>query len=831
MKMPISEDKLSLSIIFCFSKSSSISSTSVEDHQVLFSSSNILESLDLVIPSHHDLELLITTLKHLINFHREYYASVQNSILMMQYFWTEFGKPLCSTLGQSEWVSLCCDHLSVPISRSAASSLFKIYCKINEIKVDSGIPMLSAIDALQYAHHLSLFLLKSSDPRDDLWYKTIKDQNIIHMKKLDASTLKVRLPDSLRMRLKFENMFENDDGTKTLSKARVLDLPLSVKMEDDYLSAEAFLSFLQQEQKDNHSTLSDVHNLFERLNSQVHPSQLSPDGLTKRLSSSNSSNKGKVDKHMFSKYYISKSTFFNYLLSDLNDAFDPKRGEAENDDMSLPLTCYWINSSHDTYLACASSPMTSQIKTGTAKVDVSMYSYALNRGCRSLEVDVWDGSGHQMNEPVVRSGATKNANSGANGILFSDVITVIHSFLKSNTSCLPIILMIESHCSTENQDKMADILLKTLEEDDMLYLPRKNKNRILPSPDKLRGKLVLRFKHPQTNSPRIFYDDYDDLNDVNPFDKNQAETHSVAYSKDFSDVDAYLMRALNIEKKSPEQITQDLSELAKQAIRNAEAADAAALDAKLRLNRAKELASLLLSRAGLTEDFFERKEQQKFCQSVQKPTKSKKHEDATTVVLTPNYGRKDIQFNFTESNENENSSKDEDAMLNKLILWANNMNGLDSLEEERQYVSDCDDSSSESREDSVMSKFTRTEFHDDHEAELPQQSWLKALGFSIKQTFSPPTHGSLMEVERQLKAMELFEMDTEAGIEVQRYYSASLDAILRDQEHAEEQQSKAAKQLAEKLAFLKQVKEEYMMAKQQYDHAEKSVTSGVIIAA
>ena len=111
MKMPIAEDKLSLSIVFRISNPVMNDLTYQEDLQVTTDSSNVLASLDLVIPSHHEYELLITTLKHLIECNRQYILSVQNTILLMQHHWMELNKPLSNKINQNDWVMLCCDRM------------------------------------------------------------------------------------------------------------------------------------------------------------------------------------------------------------------------------------------------------------------------------------------------------------------------------------------------------------------------------------------------------------------------------------------------------------------------------------------------------------------------------------------------------------------------------------------------------------------------------------------------------------------------------------------------------------------------------------------------
>lgn len=79
-----------------------------------------------------------------------------------------------------------------------------------------------------------------------------------------------------------------------------------------------------------------------------------------------------VSNHITEQNYISLEQFEAYLLSRDNDIFNPMREQVcKSSDMSRPLSEYWINSSHNTYL------------TGdqlTSKSSVEMYMKALYRG-------------------------------------------------------------------------------------------------------------------------------------------------------------------------------------------------------------------------------------------------------------------------------------------------------------------------------------------------------------------------------------------------------------------------------------------------------------------
>jgi hypothetical protein len=133
--------------------------------------------------------------------------------------------------------------------------------------------------------------------------------------------------------------------------------------------------------------------------------------------------------------------------------------------MSEPLSNYWINTSHDTYLRRTNTPATDQKQLDWT--DLQSYTLALYRGARAIELDVWDGPSGTK-EPIVRSGVSsfpdetapstnKPSNIGRScpGLIFSDVLLTIRYFLQSEPNSYPIILLIENHCSMPYQEKMA----------------------------------------------------------------------------------------------------------------------------------------------------------------------------------------------------------------------------------------------------------------------------------------------------------------------------------------------------------------------------------------
>jgi phosphatidylinositol phospholipase C, delta len=116
---------------------------------------------------------------------------------------------------------------------------------------------------------------------------------------------------------------------------------------------------------------------------------------------------------------------------------------------------------------------------------VEGYIRALQRGCRCVELDIWDGPG---GEPMIYHGRTLTSK-----ILFRDVILVIQKYAFYRTDC-PLLLSLEVRCSLEQQDRMAEIL-KTILADNLLSSPVEGiDDGVLPSPNQLRGKILVKGK-------------------------------------------------------------------------------------------------------------------------------------------------------------------------------------------------------------------------------------------------------------------------------------------------------------------------------------------------
>ena len=165
------------------------------------------------------------------------------------------------------------------------------------------------------------------------------------------------------------------------------------------------------------------------------------------------------------------------LLHMSNHALDEDALNAD-EDLSLPLSEYFIESSHNTYI------VGNQL---TGRSEVAMYHRVLLEGCRCLEIDLWDGAD---GEPAVTHGGTL-----VTRIKFIDVLAAIveSAFVMSKA---PLILSFEMHCSPPQQMRCA-VLLREWFGDDMIWQKDVERMGNLPVKELL-GRVIVKGKDQRT---------------------------------------------------------------------------------------------------------------------------------------------------------------------------------------------------------------------------------------------------------------------------------------------------------------------------------------------
>ncbi|KAF8184702.1 1-phosphatidylinositol-4,5-bisphosphate phosphodiesterase 1 [Pholiota molesta] len=173
---------------------------------------------------------------------------------------------------------------------------------------------------------------------------------------------------------------------------------------------------------------------------------------------------------------LSLEGFSTFLVSKENSAFSEQNLPIWQN-MTAPISEYYISSSHNTYLV------------GHQLVGVSTiegYIRALLHSCRSVELDIYDGD----HEPVVYHGKTLTSK-----VALRDICNAIAKYAFV-TSPYPVLISAEVHCGVAQQDILVDIMTEVFG-DAIVQAPLEGRPKIekLPSPAELTGKFLLKAKN------------------------------------------------------------------------------------------------------------------------------------------------------------------------------------------------------------------------------------------------------------------------------------------------------------------------------------------------
>ncbi|KAM0855336.1 hypothetical protein ACQ4PT_049830 [Festuca glaucescens] len=168
--------------------------------------------------------------------------------------------------------------------------------------------------------------------------------------------------------------------------------------------------------------------------------------------------------------------FHRWLSSDANAALHPRRGV--QDDMTLPLSHYFIYTGHNSYLTG------NQLSSGCSEAPIIK---ALRDGVRVIELDLWPNAGKDDVEVL-------HGRTWTSPVELDKCLEAIkeHAFVSS--PC-PVILTLEDHLTPHLQAKVAKMIKETF--GNTLHLTESEAMWEFPSPEDLKGKIIVSTKPPK----------------------------------------------------------------------------------------------------------------------------------------------------------------------------------------------------------------------------------------------------------------------------------------------------------------------------------------------
>ncbi|CAF1523086.1 unnamed protein product [Adineta ricciae] len=209
---------------------------------------------------------------------------------------------------------------------------------------------------------------------------------------------------------------------------------------------------------------------------------------------------------------LSVDGFRLLLLHDEFCIIDIEKTERVYQDMTRPITDYFIATSHNTYIR------DNQVYGNCTH---ETFIHALRIGCRAVELDCYDGDDM---EPIVYHGKTLTK-----PITFRDAISAIET-VAFTASPYPVFLNIENHCSYGQQETMARHLREILK-DCLLSKVLADEFEVLPSPEELKYKIIIRSR--RFSKGQVATDPKDGGSN------DEMESNSKDYHPDFSSLIIY----------------------------------------------------------------------------------------------------------------------------------------------------------------------------------------------------------------------------------------------------------------------------------------------------
>ncbi|KAK3534767.1 hypothetical protein QTP86_024104, partial [Hemibagrus guttatus] len=240
--------------------------------------------------------------------------------------------------------------------------------------------------------------------------------------------------------------------------------------------------------------------------------------------------KYEVDETAKAKQLMTKDGFLMFLHQPEALIMSPAH-KSVYQDMSQPLNHYFISSSHNTYL------LKDQLKGPSS---TEGYIRALMKGCRCVELDIWDGAD---GEPVIYHGYTLTSK-----ILFKDAIQAIKDY-AFKTSEYPVILSLETHCSIDQQKLIAKHMCAILGSALVTKPLGEHMPTALPSPEEVKGRFLIKgkrlnkledyFSDQSAAEESVTEDDDDDDDEAVEHSENNKKSKKLKLAKELSDLAIY----------------------------------------------------------------------------------------------------------------------------------------------------------------------------------------------------------------------------------------------------------------------------------------------------